>query len=125
MPEQRGIGTRAGQRDADAGRGLDDPRGDLDQPQAEGGELGGSERGGLRQRLAQAPHQPVGCGVEEEPHLVGVGGAARGAVALQLGLVELDQVLGLATGAVKRVVDMFGAATVRSSIATGRPVAVS
>ena len=71
MPEQRGIGAPPGQRDADAGRGLDDPRGDLDQPQAEGGELGGSERGGLRQRLAQAPHQQVGCGVEEEPHLVG------------------------------------------------------
>ena len=44
MPEQRGIRAGAGERDADAGRGFDNPRGELDQPQAEGSELGGSER---------------------------------------------------------------------------------
>ena len=43
MPEQRGIRAGAGERDADAGRGFDNRRGDLDQPQAEGGELGGSQ----------------------------------------------------------------------------------
>ena len=110
MPEQRGIRAGAGERDADAGRGFDNPRGDLDQPQAEGSELGAPQRCGLRQRLADGPHQPIGGGVEEQPHLVGIGRATRGAVALQLGLVQLDQVLGLATGAVERVVDVFGAA---------------
>ena len=67
MPEQCGIRAGAGQRDADAGRGFDHARGDLDQPHAEGSELGAPQRCGLRQRLAQAPHQPVGGGVEEEP----------------------------------------------------------
>ena len=48
--------------------------------------------------------------MEDEPHLVGDWRPARGAVAFQLCLVELDEVLGLAAGAIERVVDMFGAA---------------
>ncbi len=49
--------------------------------------------------------------MEEQPHLVGIGRAARSAIALQLSLVQLDEVLGLATGAVERVLDVFGAAS--------------
>jgi hypothetical protein len=48
-----------------------------------------------RDGLLDAPHQPVGGGVQDEAHLVGIGRAARGAIAGQLGLVALDQVLGL------------------------------
>lgn len=46
----------------------------LNQPQADGGELGNLEAGGFRQRLAHGPHQPVGSGMEDQPHLVGIGG---------------------------------------------------
>lgn len=48
--------------------------------------------------------------MEDEPHLIGVGRAAGGPVARQLRLVQLDQVLGLAAGAVDRVIGSFGAA---------------
>ena len=48
--------------------------------------------------------------MKEQPHLVGIDGATRSAIALQLSLVELDEVPGLAAGALERVVDMFGAA---------------
>ena len=108
MAEQDGVGARAGERDTDPGRGFDHTRGDLDQPQADGGELGDPEGCGLRQRLADGPHQPIGGDVEEQPHLVGIGRTARGAVAPQLSLVKLDEVLRLAAGAIERVVDMFG-----------------
>ena len=108
--EDRGIGTGAGEGDADATGGFDDAGGDLDQPGPQRRELGGSQRAGNRDRLAQLPHQPVGSGVEDEAHLVGVGRSARGAVAFQLGLVELDQVFGLTPGAVERVVDPLGTA---------------
>ena len=87
MAEQLGIRTGAGKCDADTGGDLDDAGSDLDQPQADGGKLGGPERGGLRQRLSQSPHQPVGGGVERQPHRVGIGRAARGAVALHLRLL--------------------------------------
>ncbi len=40
--------------------------------------------------------------MQDEAHLVGIGRAARGAIAGQLGLVALDQVLGLAARAVER-----------------------
>ena len=48
MAEQLGIRTGTGERDADAGGGLDDACGDLDQPQTDGGELGDPEGCGLR-----------------------------------------------------------------------------
>jgi len=45
---------------------------------------------------SDAPHQPECGGVQDEAHLVGIGRAARGAVAGELALVQLDQVLGAA-----------------------------
>jgi len=111
VAEQLGIRTGTGKCDVDTGGGLDDAGSDLDQPQADGGEIGGPERGGLRQHLSQSPHQPVGGGVERQPHQVGIGRAARGAVDLHLRLVAFGTVLGLSTGAIERVVDMIGAAT--------------
>ena len=58
--------------------------------------------------VAHGEHQPIGGGVQDEPHLVGERAAAAGAVGGELGLVQLDQVLGLAAGAVERLVDMLG-----------------
>ena len=43
--------------------------------------------------------------MQDQAHLIGVGAAARGAVAFELRLVQLDQVLGLTTGATQRVID--------------------
>ena len=39
--------------------------------------------------------------MQYEAHLVGQGTTARGSIAFQLGLVELDQVLGIAAGAIE------------------------
>jgi hypothetical protein len=49
-------------------------------------------------------------GVQDEPHLVGERAAAAGAVGGELSLVQFDQVFGLPSGAVKRLVDMLGRA---------------
>ena len=58
--EERGdIRGGAGERDAYAGCGLDNPLGDLDQPRADGGELCCREPCVFRQRVAHAPHQSV------------------------------------------------------------------
>ena len=59
----------------------------------------GLEEPHRRHGFAESPHQPVCSGVEDEPHLVGVGRATGGPVALELGLVQLDQILGLAARA--------------------------
>ena len=49
--------------------------------------------------------------MQDDPHLVGIGGTAGCPIALELAFVEFDQVLSLPAGAVERVVDIFGAAT--------------
>src|SRR6185369_17959828 len=49
-------------------------------------------------------------GVQHEPHLIGERRAATGAVGGKLALVELDQVLGLTSGAVEAVVKPLCAA---------------
>lgn len=41
LPEHIGVGTSAGEGDADAAGGFDDAGCELDQPQPDGGELGG------------------------------------------------------------------------------------
>lgn len=109
MLEDVGVGASAGEGDADAAGGFDDAGGDLDEADADGGELGVPQRCGGGYGLPQLPHQPICGGVEDEAHLVGIGGSARGAIALQLGLVELDEVFGLATSTIERVVDVLGA----------------
>ena len=49
--------------------------------------------------------------MENEPELVGAGVAARGSVRGQLGLVQLDEVLGLAAAAIDRLVEMLAEPT--------------
>src|SRR5205085_11077979 len=53
-------------------------------------------------------HEPVGRGVQDQPHLIGERAAAAGAIGGKLGLVQFYQILGLASGAVERLVDMLG-----------------
>src|SRR3954470_6281327 len=57
----------------------------------------------------RGPSTPtVGGGVQDQPHLIGERAAAAGAIGGKLGLVQFDQILGLASGAVERLVDMLG-----------------
>ena len=55
-------------------------------------------------------HEPVSGGVQDEPHLIGQRRAATGAVGGKLGLVQLDQVLGLAARAVEALIQPPGGA---------------
>src|SRR5258707_12122046 len=48
--------------------------------------------------------------MENEPELIGAGAAARGPVRGELGLVQLDEVLGLAPRAVDRLIEMLSRA---------------
>ena len=50
--------------------------------------------------IAEREHQPVGRGVQDEAELVGDRALAGGPVGGELALVQLDEVLGLAAGAV-------------------------
>ena len=46
--------------------------------------------------------------MQDQAHLIGVGAAARGTVAFELRLVQLDEFLGRTTGAIQRVIDPLG-----------------
>ena len=105
--------------DADA-RGLfDDAGADLEQAQPEGCELGTGERRGAGNGVAEREHQPVGCGVQDQPELVGERALAGGSVRGELALVHLDQVLGLTSGAVDIFVEMAGLASERGDDVAG------
>ena len=106
--EQGGLGTARREGEAHAACGFDDPCGDLDQAQAQRRKFRAGEVAGLGDGLAQGEHQPIGRRVQREPHLIGDRGAAGRAVGGELGLVQLDQVLGLAARAIERVVEPWG-----------------
>ena len=57
--------------------------------------------------IAHGERQPGGGGVQHEPRLIGQRRAARGPVRGELRLVQLDQVLGLAAGAIGAVIEPF------------------
>jgi hypothetical protein len=92
------------------GGGLDDTDAEFQQAQADGDKLGSGERLGLWDDVANGEDQPISSGVEDQPHLVGARSAAIGAVRSELGLVQLDQVLGLTTRAIERLADVPGGA---------------
>lgn len=98
-----------GQMKPDHGLHLDDAGGQLDQPQAQGVELGGSPRGALGHQAAQGPQQPVGSGMEKQAELVGGGRVAGGTVGGQVGLPGLDVVLGLSATAVDVLIERAAA----------------
>jgi hypothetical protein len=62
----------------------------------------------LQDRITDGEHQPIGSGVQDQPHLVGERAAATGAVGGELSLVQFDEVFGLTSCAVNRLVDMLG-----------------
>ena len=66
--------------------------------------------GGDHIGVAHHQQQPVGGGVQHEAHLIGERRAATGAIRGKLGLVQLDQVLGLAALAIQSIVEPFRAA---------------
>ena len=69
--------------------------------------------------VAQGEHQPIGAGVQDQPELIGEGALAGGPVRGELPLVQLDQVLGLASGAVDIFVEMAGLAGERGDDVAG------
>ena len=71
--EQIGFGTSGGEGEAHAAGGLDDAGGDLDQPQSQCRELGPRQGACRGDSVADGEHQPIGGGVQDEAHLVGVG----------------------------------------------------
>jgi hypothetical protein len=72
---------------------LDHARADLDQALADGRELGLCKRVCLLNSVAHGEHQPVGRGVEREPHLIGRRPVTRYAVRRKLRFAQLDPVL--------------------------------
>ena len=62
----------------------------------------------LRRQAAQAQHQPIGGGVDQQAELVGGGLGAGGSVGGEMQLVRLDQVLGLSARAVDLLVERLG-----------------
>ena len=58
--------------------------------------------------VAHRQDQPVSGGVQDQAHLVGQRAATAGAVGGELGLVQFDQVFGLAPGAVEGLIDVLG-----------------
>ncbi len=107
MADQRGLWAGSSKGEADAGSHLDNPRAELQEPQANGVELGGGERVYLGDCITDGEHEPVGGSVQDQPHLVGERAAAAGAVGGELRLVQFDQVLGLASGTVERLVKIL------------------
>ena len=93
---------------ANLGFHLDHPRGDLDEAQSQGVELRDGKTRALRHRGAQAPHQPVGAGMQEQPELVGGRACAGRAVGGEMRLPGLDVVLGRAAPAVDILVERLG-----------------
>ena len=92
---------------------LDHAGADLDQPLAQRRKLAARERARLRQAQLDRVHEPVGRRVQDEAYLVGRRSVAGGAVRGELGLVQLDQVLGLAAGAVDLLVEVVRIAVER------------
>lgn len=70
---------------------------------ADGNEVGSPEDGADQQRLRQGPPKPLCSSMKDDPDPVSIGTAARGAVALQLSSVYLNQLSGRAVGGNERV----------------------
>ena len=98
---------------------LHDAGADLEQARPEGRELGPGERHPAGHGIAQGEHQPVGRGVQDEAELVGERALAGGPVGGELALVQLDEVLGLAAGAVDIFIEMAGVSAERGDDVAG------
>src|SRR6478609_4076430 len=96
--EEIGFGACRGERQADAARGLDDTGGDFQETKTQRRELSGGQVRALGMASRTLSHQPIGSGVEQD--LVGECRTATRAVGGELRLVQFDEVLGLAAGAI-------------------------
>ena len=108
MADQSGVRAGGGKGEPHARCHLNDASAEFQKAQADGGELGGGQRVRPRNGASDGEHEPIGGGVQDEPHLIGERAAAAGAIGRKLRLVQFDEVLGLAPGAVERLVDMLG-----------------
>ena len=89
---------------------ISDARGDLDQTEPDRIELRLAPEGCAGRQAAQAQHQPVGGGVDQQAELVGGRLAARGAVGGKVQLMRLDQIFGLSTRAIELFIERLGIA---------------
>jgi len=87
LPDQSRLGTGSGKSEADARRRFDDAGAEFQQPQADGGELGSGAVVRFWDGVSHGEDQPVGGGVQDQPHLVGERAAAAGAVGSELRFV--------------------------------------
>jgi len=94
--------------DANAAWRFGDAGADLNERQAQRIELSFGQGFGFGDGVSHREHKPVGGGVQDQPHLIGAWRAARGAVAFELGFVQLDEVFGLAARAVELGVKLLG-----------------
>ena len=115
MADEASIRASSSEGEPDPGSGFDDAGAELQEAQSEGGKLGSGECVRLGDCVSDGEDQPVRGGMQDQAHLVGERAAAAGTIRGELSLVQLDQVLGLAAGAIDRLVDMLG----RSSLETG------
>jgi hypothetical protein len=102
--------ARCRQVNADHRLHLDDVRGDFDEAKAQRVELRDAPRRTLGHRYPQAPHDPVGAGVQEQPQLAGAGLRARCSIGRQMCLPGFDVVLGLAAPAIAIFIKHAGVA---------------
>ena len=65
---------------------FDDPDDEVDHQQTQRIELHSPPRRASWHCGAQRPQDPVGAGMQEQPHLIGVGRVARGAVSREVAL---------------------------------------
>ena len=106
--EEIGFGACGCEGQTDARGGLDDAGAELEESEPQGGEFGVAEVMGCGNRVTDVEHQPIGGGMENQTDLVGDRRSAAGSIGGELSLVHLDQVLGLAAGAVDHVIDPLG-----------------
>src|ERR1700677_1611372 len=108
--EEVGLRAAGGESETDAARGFDDAGGDLDQPQAQGRELGVGEIARFRDGVANGEHEPIGRCVQREADLICDRGTTGRSIGSELRLVQFNEVLGLSARAIEGVVDPFGRA---------------
>ena len=72
------------------------------------GKLGSGECVRFGDCVSDGEDQPIRGGMQDQAHLFGERTAAAGAIGDELGLVQLNQVFGLAAGAINRLVNMLG-----------------
>ena len=108
--EQLGLWAARSKRNPDAARRLHDTPSNLQETQANAGELALPQGMPGRDVITDIQQQPVGGGVQNEAELIGKRRAAAGAVRSGLRFVLLDQILGLPARAIDRRVNVLSIA---------------